>query len=58
VVYGLRMLFDPKDEAQGLVEYTLIFVLVSILGVATLYGMGIDTRAFYERSNESLSTIT
>ena len=30
------MLFSPKEKGQGLVEYSLIFVLVAIVVIAAL----------------------
>ena len=34
------MLFLPREEAQGLVEYALILVLVAIVVIAILLVMG------------------
>ncbi len=34
------MLFIPREEAQGLVEYALILVLVAIVVIAILLLMG------------------
>jgi pilus assembly protein Flp/PilA len=34
------MLFAPKEKAQGLVEYALILVLVSIVVIAILLILG------------------
>ena len=37
-------LFEPREEGQGLVEYALILVLVSVvvIGVLTLVGTEVD----------------
>ena len=37
---GVAMLFVPREEGQGLVEYALILVLVAIVVIAILLLLG------------------
>jgi pilus assembly protein Flp/PilA len=43
ISYGLKeaaMLFNPREKGQGLVEYALILVLVSVVVIAILTLLG------------------
>lgn len=47
-----RLLRD--DEGQGLVEYALILVLVSVVAFATLQTLGISVSGIYTQINGDL----
>lgn len=47
--------FEREDEGQGLVEYALIIVLVSIVAVAALGLLGDQVVAVFESITGSLS---
>jgi pilus assembly protein Flp/PilA len=42
------MLFLPREEGQGLVEYALILVLVAMVVIVVLVLLGPATRSLYE----------
>jgi pilus assembly protein Flp/PilA len=48
------MLFAPKEKGQGLVEYALILVLVSIVVIATLTILGPRIGNVFSSINASL----
>jgi pilus assembly protein Flp/PilA len=42
-------LFDTEEEGQGLVEYALIIVLVSIVSMVALRALGVQIGAIFTR---------
>jgi pilus assembly protein Flp/PilA len=50
-----EMLFAPKEEGQGLVEYALILVLVAIVVIAVLMLLGPMIGNTFSTVNASLS---
>jgi len=48
-------LFDREDEGQGMVEYALILVLVSVVAIATLTLLGPQISAIFGRISASLN---
>ena len=48
------MLFAPKERGQGLVEYALILVLVSIVVIAALMILGPIIGNVFSTINQSL----
>ena len=51
------MLFSKKEKGQGLVEYALILVLVSIVVIAALMVMGPIIGNTFSKINSSLSGV-
>jgi pilus assembly protein Flp/PilA len=51
------MLFAPKEKGQGLVEYSLILVLVAIVVLAVMMLLGPLIGNVFSAINESLSTV-
>jgi pilus assembly protein Flp/PilA len=49
------MLFLPREEGQGLVEYALILVLVAIAVIALLALLGTQIQAVFSRITSALS---
>ena len=47
--------FDREDEGQGLVEYALIIVLVSIVCIIALRALGVRVNAIFEEITAGLS---
>ena len=50
------MLFSPSEKGQGLVEYALILVLVSIVVIAALLIMGPAIGNIFSTINSTLQT--
>lgn len=50
------MLFLPREEGQGLVEYALILVLVAIVVIAVLTILGQNVSDVFQRIADELST--
>jgi pilus assembly protein Flp/PilA len=48
------MLFLPREEGQGLVEYALILVLVAIVVIVVLGLLGDQVSAVFTRVTEAL----
>ena len=48
------MLFAPKEKGQGLVEYALILVLVSVVVIAVLMILGPTIGKVFSKINSSL----
>ena len=48
------MLFSPREQGQGLVEYALILVLVAVVVIAALTIMGPLVRNVFSTINSSL----
>jgi pilus assembly protein Flp/PilA len=48
------MLFLPREEGQGLVEYALILVLVAIVVIVVLGLLGDQVQAVFTRVTEAL----
>jgi pilus assembly protein Flp/PilA len=48
------MLFQPREKAQGLVEYALILVLVAVVIIAVLTLMGPIIANVFSRVNSNL----
>jgi len=46
--------FDREDEGQGMVEYALILVLVSVVAIATLTLLGPQISAIFTEISGSL----
>ena len=51
------MLFSPKENGQGLVEYALILVLVAIVVIAALMVLGPVIGNVFSKINSSLSKV-
>jgi pilus assembly protein Flp/PilA len=51
------MLFSPKENGQGLVEYALILVLVAIVVIAALMILGPIIGNVFSKVNSSLSKV-
>ncbi len=51
------MLFMPKEQGQGLVEYALILVLVAIVVIAALMVLGPIIGNAFSTINNSLSGV-
>jgi pilus assembly protein Flp/PilA len=51
------MLFAPKEQGQGLVEYALILVLVAIVVIAALMILGPIIGNTFSTINQSLRTV-
>jgi pilus assembly protein Flp/PilA len=51
------MLFAPKENGQGLVEYALILVLVAIVVIAVLMVLGPIIGNVFSSINKSLSSV-
>jgi pilus assembly protein Flp/PilA len=49
-----KMLFLPREEGQGLVEYALILVLVAIVVIVVLGLLGDQVSAVFTRVTEAL----
>ncbi len=49
------MLFLPREEGQGLVEYALILVLVAIAVIALLTLLGDQVNAVFSRIADALN---
>ena len=45
-----------RDEGQGLVEYALIILLVSIVVIVALTALGGGVNAVFEKINETLKS--
>ena len=52
------MLFTPKENGQGLVEYALILVLVVIVVFAVLMILGPMIGNVFSTLNDSLSSVS
>ena len=50
------MLFSPKEKGQGLVEYALILVLVSVVVLAVLLILGPIIGNVFTQINSTLTT--
>ena len=48
------MLFLNREEGQGLVEYALILVLVSVVVIAILSLLGPQIRTVFEQINNAM----
>ena len=53
----VAMLFAPKENGQGLVEYALILVLVAIVVIAVLMVLGPMIGNVFSSVNKSLSGV-
>ena len=51
------MLFSPREQGQGLVEYALILVLVAIVVIAALMLLGPVIGNTFSTINKSLNRI-
>ncbi len=49
------MLYMPREEGQGLVEYALILVLVAIVVIVILTLLGTQVSAVFSRIVEALN---
>ena len=47
--------FDTEEEGQGLVEYALIIVLVSIVSMALLRALGVQVGAVFAEITAALA---
>ena len=52
----LNMLFSPKEKGQGLVEYALILVLVSVVVLAVLLILGPIIGNVFTEINSTLTS--
>lgn len=46
---------DTEREGQGLVEYALVIILVSIVAMVALRAMGVQLGAIYDRISAALA---
>jgi pilus assembly protein Flp/PilA len=53
----IAMLFAPKENGQGLVEYALILVFVAIVVIAVLMILGPTIGNVFSSVNKSLSGV-
>jgi pilus assembly protein Flp/PilA len=51
----LDAILGEKEEGQGLVEYALIIVLVSVVSIAVLGAMGESVAAVFTNANTALA---
>ena len=51
------MLFAPQQKGQGLVEYTLILVLVAVVVIAVLLILGPVIGNVFTKINSQLATV-
>jgi pilus assembly protein Flp/PilA len=49
------MLFTPKEEGQGLIEYALILVLIAVVVIIVLRLLGPRIGGVFSKINNSLS---
>ena len=49
------MLYLPREEGQGLVEYALILVLIAVVVIAVLTLLGTQVSDIFERIREGLT---
>lgn len=52
------MLYLPREEGQGLVEYALILVLISVTVIAVLTTLGTQVRDVFDATSDALETAT
>lgn len=50
------MLFAPKEQGQGLIEYALILVLIAVVVIVVLRLLGPQIGNVFSRINNSLSS--
>jgi pilus assembly protein Flp/PilA len=55
VRYYLNVLALKTGRGQGLVEYALILVLISVTAVAILNALGVSITSVFSRANSSLT---
>ena len=48
------MLFAPKEQGQGLIEYAIIISLVALIVIAVLWLLGPELGDSYSRINSSI----
>jgi pilus assembly protein Flp/PilA len=53
--YYLRMLALKTGKGQGLVEYALIIVLISIVSIAIMTTLGTSIGSVFSKANTSLA---
>jgi pilus assembly protein Flp/PilA len=53
---GVRKVYLPREEGQGLVEYALILVLVAIVVIAILLLLGPQIANVFSRITSGIST--
>ena len=53
--YYLNLLAVKTGKGQGLIEYALIIVLVSVVCVAILTTLGTSIQSVFSRANSSLT---
>ena len=49
------MLFLPREEGQGMVEYSLLLVLIAVVIIATLALLGPQVAQLFTRVTDALS---
>ena len=49
--------FDREDEGQGMVEYALILVLVSVVAIAALRLIGTNVTAVFDAIADALAIV-
>jgi pilus assembly protein Flp/PilA len=47
--------FETEREGQGLVEYALVIILVSIVAMVALRAMGVQLGAIYDRISAAIA---
>ena len=47
-----------EEDGQGMVEYSLILALVSVVAIGTLTTLGTDIKAILGKASNALSTST
>ena len=59
MLHGItRAMHSREGDGQGLVEYVLVLVVISLMGIYFCYNTGNDAKRLILHSNESLSTIS
>ena len=53
--YYLNLLAVKTGKGQGLIEYALIIVLISVVAVAILTTLGTSIQSVFSRANSSLT---
>jgi pilus assembly protein Flp/PilA len=52
---GMKMVYLPREEGQGLAEYGLILVLIAVVAAVVLALIGPEVAEMYNRVVEALT---
>lgn len=53
--FGIQSALDREDEGQGMVEYALILVLVSVVAIAILGTVGGNVKDVFQKISDGLT---